>query len=270
MEETGVPRRYAIISACVCVLFLAELVNVGVANRNVIEPNPLVIPWFGLSAGIGTALLYLNGRGIGLRGPVMNYLGYGASGALGGFAIQQVVNGGLLRSLGPAAGGIPGAMLLGLGSAICQTLGKMAAVSRFRRYFKDNSRLGMAVGLSVGLGFGLAELIILSLRVIPEAANITNLYGVEERSAAIGFHIYSGGLLALAFMTKEWWIIAMVVMLHSISDGMGLTLAHEHILAAELLFIVIAAINWYIWRTRSRKLAEASKAAPVEAIQNET
>ena len=57
-------------------------------------------------------------------------------------------------------------------------------------------------------------------------------------------------------MTKEWWLVGMVVMFHGILDTTALTLSHEHIVAAELLFIVVAAINWYVWRVRSKELAE--------------
>jgi hypothetical protein len=121
----------------------------------------------------------------------------------------------------------------------------------------------MAVGLSIGLGFGLAELIILSIRTIPDAAYVSVIGGLE-RCSAMGFHIYSGGLIGLAFIEKKYGLIGLIVILHTIMDGLGPPLAAYNVLLAELLFIAVAALTWYLWRIRSKKVAADEKALVAE------
>ena len=258
MKNLQSPRANAILTGCVGGLLVEQLVRTALDNRRTIMAHPQVLAWMGLSTAIGTSLLYLNGRGIRLRGTVLSCLGYGAAGTLFGFAVQRSVNGPLDRALGPAAHSVAGSLLLGLGAAGCQTLGKTVMALKFRRVFAEDRNRGLAVGLSIGLGFGLAELIILSNIAIPNAAYVDIMGGVE-RCSAMGFHIYSGGLIGLAFIEKNYGLIGLVVILHTIIDGLGPLLAAYNIVLAELLFIVVAAIVWYIWRIRSRKVAEAEK-----------
>jgi hypothetical protein len=258
MKNLYSPRANAILTGAIGGLLVEQLVRTASANRRTIMAHPQVLAWIGLSAGIGTSLFYLNGRGIRLRGTVLSCLGYGAAGTLFGFAVQRSVNGPLDRALGPAAQGVAGSLLLGVGAAACQTLGKTVAALKFRRVFAEDRNRGMAVGLSIGLGFGLAELIILSINTIPNAAYV-NIMGGVERCSAMGFHIYSGGLIGLAFIEKKYGLIGLVVILHTIIDGLGPFLAGYNVVLAELLFIVVAAIVWYIWRIRSKKVAETDK-----------
>jgi hypothetical protein len=258
MKNIPSPRANAILTGCVGGLLVEQLVRTALNNRRTIMAHPQILAWMGLSTAIGTSLLYLNGRGIKLRGTVLSCLGYGAAGTLFGFAVQRSVNGPLDRALGPAAHSVAGSLLLGLGAAGSQTLGKTVMALKFRKVFAEDRNRGLAVGLSIGLGFGLAELIIISINAIPNAAYV-NLMGGVERCSAMGFHIYSGGLIGLAFIEKKYGLIGLVVILHTIMDGLGPLLAAYNLLLAELLFIVGAAIVWYIWRIRSKKGAETEK-----------
>jgi hypothetical protein len=258
MKIANSPRANAILTGCLGGVLVEQLVRTAIDNRRTIAAHPRVLAWMGLTTVIGTSLFYLNGRAIKLRGTALSCLGYGAAGTLFGFAVQRSVNGALDRALGPAAHGVAGSLLLGLGAAACQTLGKTVAALKFRDVFANDRNRGLAVGLSIGLGFGLAELIILSINAIPNAAYVDIMGGVE-RCSAMGFHIYSGGLVGLAFIEKKYGLIGLVVILHTLMDGLGPLLAGYNLVLAECLFIVVAAITWYIWRIRSKKVAENEK-----------
>jgi len=258
MKSANTPRLNAIVTGAVGGLLLEQLLRTAFNNKRTIMAHPGVLAWIGLSAGIGTSLFYLNGRGIKLRGTVLSCLGYGAAGTLFGFTAQGTVNGTLDRALGPAAHGVAGTLLLGVGAAACQTLGKTLAALKFRNTFEQDPNRGLPIGLSVGLGFGLAELIILSMTVIPNAGYV-NALGCMERCTAMGFHIYSGGLIGLAFIERKFGLIGLVVILHTLMDGLGPTLGPYNIVLAELLFIAVTALAWYVWRIRSKRVAVDEK-----------
>lgn len=180
------------------------------------------------------------------HGSLLGHLGSGALATLIGFGTQTYLNGALLRRLGPvAARGGAGAMLLGFGSGFCQTLGKVVAAALFLRHFRsEKARYGLAIGSTIGLGFGLTEVLLLAAK-----HGIPRGLGLIERSIAVWFHGYSGGLIALAFIRRHFWPIGLVVFMHTLIDGLGVALARKiSVYFFEVIFLVLTLLAWIIYR----------------------
>ncbi len=251
MSTRSTSQVHAILTIVLAALLLGGLMVVLVQHISLIVTYPLIVPWFGLSIALGFGLFFFNGIGLPLRGTVLSHLGYGTLAAIIGFDLQNLVNGGLLHWLGPAiALHGAGAMLLGFGSGFCQTLGKVAATAIFiLRLRPDNVREGLAIGLAVGLGFGLTEVFFITIQLIAAGHQITSLLGVIERAIAQGFHIYSGGLIALAFILRRFWLIGLVVIVHTLTDGLAVVLAQSiSVYLSEIIFLVLALSVWSVYR----------------------
>ncbi len=181
-----------------------------------------------------------------LHGAVLSHFGSGVIATLIGFGVQTCVNGALYRSLGPvAARDGTGAMLLGFGSGFCQTLGKVATSALFLRHFQsDKARYGLAIGSTIGLGFGLTEVFFLAAR-----SGLPRGVGLIERSIAVWFHHCSGGLIALAFIRRHFWPIGLVVIVHTLIDGLAVALARRFsVYLFEVIFLVLTLLAWIICR----------------------
>lgn len=254
-------RIHAVLTIILAALLLGGLVAVFVQHGSLILANPLIVPWFGLSIASGFALFFFNGVGLPLRGTVLSHLGYGTLAAIIGFDVQHVLNSRILLWLGPAiALHGAGAMLLGFGSGFCQTLGKVVMAAVFiRRLRPDNAREGLAIGLAVGLGFGLTEVFLITIQLIESGHRVTGLLGVIERAIALGFHLYSGGLIALAFISRRFWLIGLVVFIHTLMDGLSVALAQSlSVYLLEIIFLVLVLCMWTVYRLEC-KVAVPSK-----------
>jgi hypothetical protein len=254
-------RVHAVLTIVLAALLLGGLMIVGVQHRSLILANPLIVPWFGLSILLGFGLFFLNGVGLPLRGTVLSHLGYGTLATIIGFDVQHLLNSRLLLWLGPAiALHGAGAMLLGFGSGFCQTFGKVVMTAIFiRRLHPDNARQGLAIGLSVGLGFGLTEVLLITIQLIESGHRVTGLLGVIERAIAEGFHIYSGGLIALAFISRRFWLIGLVVLIHTLMDGLSVAFAQSlSVYLLEIILLVLAVSIWTVYRL------ECKVAVPLE------
>jgi hypothetical protein len=243
-------RVHAILTITLAALLLGGLMVMLVQHRSLLA-NPLIVPWFGLSIALGFGLFFLNGLGLALRGTVLSHLGYGTLAAIIGFDVQHLLNSRLLLWLGPAiALHGAGAMLLGFGSGFCQTFGKVVMTAIFiRRLRPDNAWEGLAIGLAVGLGFGLTEVFLITIQLIESGHRVTGLLGVVERAIAEGFHIYSGGLIALAFIRRRFWLIGLVVIIHTLMDGLSVALGRSiSVYFLEIIFLVLALFVWTVYR----------------------
>ena len=180
------------------------------------------------------------------RRAMLGHLGFGAMAALIGFGTQTCLNGALYRRLGPVrARGGTGAMLLGLGSGFCQTFGKVVTTALFLRHLQsDKARYGLAIGSTIGLGFGLAEGLLLAAK-----HGIPRGLGLIERSIAVWFHDFSGGLIALAFIRRHFWPIGLVIFIHTLIDGLAVALARKiSVYLFEVIFLVLTLLSWIIYR----------------------
>lgn len=254
------PKKSAVVTAIIWSLLLAGMVTLLVSHRSYVASYPLILPWIVLSLAVGIGLFFLNFAGIRFRGPVFALLGYGVFAALGAFVLQSVVNGSLAGALGESARTSWGALALGFGSGFCQTLGKGIAIGLIIRGFKARALKDvLEIGLAVGLGFGLAEVVLLAEQAIAHPSPITNLLGVVERGSAQCFHIYSGALVALGIGYRKWWMIAFVLVAHTVIDGLaGGLVPGGSILWLEIAFALIALATWgcYLVAKRGLQLAE--------------
>lgn len=244
-------RVHPVLTIILAALLLGGLMVVLVQHHSLILANPLIVPWFGLSIALGFGLFFFNGVGLPLRGTVLSHLGYGTLAAIIGFDVQHLLNSRLLLWLGPAVAlHGAGAMLLGFGSGFCQTFGKVVMAAIFvRRLRPDNAREGLAIGLAVGLGFGLSEVFLITIQLIESGHLVTGLFGVIERAIAEGFHLYSGGLIALAFICRRFWLIGLVVIIHTLMDGLSVALAQSvSVYFLEIIFLVLTLSIWTVYR----------------------
>jgi hypothetical protein len=103
----------------------------------------------------------------------------------------------------------------------------------------------LEIGLAVGLGFGLAEVLLIADQIVVQERAITSLLGVVERASAQGFHIYSGALIAVGIGFRKWWPIAFVLVFHTLLDGLaGGLVKGIPILGLEGVFAGIALATW--------------------------
>jgi hypothetical protein len=92
--------------------------------------------------------------------------------------------------------------------------------------------------------------------------NLTSLAGVVERAIAGGFHIYSGGLLACAFLQRSLLLLAIVLATHTAMDSFATAFApRAGIWVSEGFFLVLAVITWICWKVATRHFATDSDQA---------
>lgn len=251
------------ISLALTVLLLAGTLFIGVTHSLNLIKFPLVAAWLILSVLGGVGLIWLNGTGLTLR-QAWPWFGFGVLATVAGFSLQSVVNGMLVSRLGDPT--IPlHALLLGFGSGFCQTLGKLALFWIAWRWFGASAKPGVALaaGLGVGLGFGITEVLFIGWQLILTAAPVDSLLGVLERIIAVGFHLFSGGLIAVAFLHRTWWPVALILLIHTLMDTASVALAHVlSILWLEGIFFILAAIVYVVWLIVTRPMKNGPKAIP--------
>lgn len=247
----GLQRVFTLV---VGVLVIANAVRISFHHRHFVLDHPMNLVWIVGSCLAGTAVLLANGAKIEAR-EVWPWLGYGVVAAYFGFAVQGGVNGGLLREMGGVPG-LGGYALLGLGAAGAQTFGKwlvLRFVSRLGGFRTARRTLG--IGLGVGLGFGLAEILILGENQIVRQVGITVFpwIGIWERVVAVGLHVFSGALLALAIFERRVVPVLVVLALHSLDDFVAGAfsggLVRMPLIAIEGLFAAVTVALWLYYRT---------------------
>lgn len=212
--------------------------------------HPGMLVWIAGGMAAGVALFGANGVGVRLRGPVTAFLGAGVLALTIGFALQNMLNGTLVRQM-PLPHGPGDVLLLGLGSAICQTAGKIVAIGIvLRTHAPRDPRDVLAVGLAVGLGFGLTEVAVIGQNAIARQADpgLLPWMGIWERAAAVAFHTYSGSLLAMGVRRRAWQPLAIVVGVHTVTDTLagatGAKLIALPLVLVESIFTLGALVTW--------------------------
>jgi hypothetical protein len=247
-----VPRGWRLASAVLGVLVAAGLAITVGRNGAFVAAHPGTLVWIAGGLAAGLALFRVNGVGVTLAGGAAPYLGAGVLAITVGFALQRLVNGALVHAL---PHGLGSAFLLGFGAALCQTAGKFAGIALvLRTRPPGGARDVLAVGLAVGLGFGLTEVVSIGQGAIAHHAEMGLLpwEGIWERAAAVAFHTYSGSLLALALRRRAWRPLALVLAVHTLDDGLagavGDGLVVVPVVLLETVFTVAAAITWLAHR----------------------
>ena len=244
------PRSAYLLTLGLGLLFFVGLAVVAILHRTYLVQHPLWIPWLTLSLVLGGALFFLNRSHISWAS-TWPWLGYGLLAAVVGFAIQSVVNGSLVHLFGrdePFSSFA--AIVLGFGSAVSQTAGKSLCLLLIATWLGRNlSPAGLlAAGLAIGLGFGLTEVGLLALQMVFTDAPLSSLIGVIERVAAVWFHLFSGGLLALAWLRRQLWPLLLVITLHTLLDGIAVAGAqHLPLEVLEGIFFLLAAVQYVVW-----------------------
>lgn len=256
-------RRASLVAG---LLVASGLVLAVARHLTFVAAHPGMLVWIAGGGGAGLALFGANRVGIPLRGPVAALLGAGVLALTLGFALQNLLNGALVRIL-PAPHGPGAVLLLGLGAALCQTAGKLAAIALVLRTRPPRGpRDVLAAGLAVGLGFGLTEVAVLGQSAIAQQADpgLLPWTGIWERAVAVAFHTYSASLLALALRRRAWQPLAVVLGVHTATDGLagaiGARLVALPLLAVEAAFTLGALVTWAAHRRLARRaLADGAR-----------
>lgn len=267
-QETRAPalesrdrRVDALVAAAALLLVGGGLVHACVTHRAFVAQNPQNLAWIALSLVAGGATFFVNGI-VGLRSRVLLWAGYGTFAMLAGFNVQALVNGSIARAIPPAERGLLAFLALGVGAGVCQTLGKGVLLSILKRIHHPERGADLLVmGLAVGLGFGLSEVAFIGTRVIETETPISGLGlpGIWERASAVGFHVYSAGLVAVAFALRRAWPVVLVLVVHSLSDWLagavgGRVLALS-VVVLEGIYTALAVGTWLAFRRASRAAA---------------
>ncbi|MFM8764797.1 MAG: hypothetical protein ACKOEZ_08190, partial [Spartobacteria bacterium] len=156
------------ISLLAVVTMVAALIAIAAPRAAYLQASPLWLPSLALSVVAGFVLVFPNMAGIRLPA-VFKWTGYGATATLLAFSLQSVLNGSLVRLLGPDSITQPiPALILGAGAALCQALGKYAAIriGTLGSGFRSEPSQCFSIGLGVGLGFGICETFLLAIQQI--------------------------------------------------------------------------------------------------------
>ena len=257
-KQPSIPHWISILAA---VAMVAALIAIAPARTVYLRASPLWLASLALSILIGFALVFPNMAEIRLQA-VLKWTGYGAAATLLAFFLQSVLNGSLVRLLGPnsIAHPIP-ALILGAGAALCQTLGKYAAIriGLVGLGFRSEPSLCLSIGLGVGLGFGICETFLLAIQQILTGVPVESLIGALERSSANGFHIYSAGLVAAGLALRSAMPIALVLAIHTVMDAFSTAFGHRVSLpVSEGVFLLLAIVTWGCWIIASKRIRNAN------------
>lgn len=268
--DTGVAKpgtgagMQRIFTGVVLFLVVANAVRIAFHSRHFVLDHPMNLAWILGSGVAGIAVFHLNGARISLK-QAWPWLGYGVVAAYFGFAVQGGINGGLMREMGGAPG-IAGFAVLGLGAAASQTFGKWLVVRFVSRLgaLRTGSR-ALVIGLAVGLGFGLSEILILGENQIVRqmAIPVFPWVGIWERAVAVAFHLLSGALIAIAVYERRLFPIFVVVVVHALEDAVAGAVSggavRVSLVWVEMYFTVMTAALWLYYRPlRARCLPQES------------
>jgi len=254
-------RVDALVAAAALLLVAGGLAHASLTQRAFLTANPQNLAWIGLSLLAGALTFLANGQ-VAPHGRVLLWTGYGTFAMLAGFNLQGLVNGSIARLVPPAERGVLTYLALGVGAGACQTAGKWLMIGILKRLHQPERTSDLlAMGLAVGLGFGLSEVVFIGTRLIEAGTPITGLGlpGVWERAAAVGFHVYSGGLVALALGRRIAWPIVLVLVVHSLEDwlagAVGSRVLVVPLVLLESIYTAAAAATWLVFRRAARPVS---------------
>jgi hypothetical protein len=261
-EPAAQDRRIDLVVAALAVLLsVGGFARVAVAQRAFLAEQPQDLLWVGLALLGGGATFFLNGY-VPLSGRTWLWAGYGTFAMLAGFNLQGLVNGGIVRATPPDAHGLGFFLALGAGAGFCQTLGKWLMIRVLNRVHQPTARVDvLAAGLAVGLGFGLSEVLFIGAQLIHAGTAIQGIgaIGIWERCAAVGFHVFSSGLLAIGLARGTWWPLLVVLAVHTLEDFLAGALGGRVIVlpsvAVEILYSMATIALCLAFRRAARDVA---------------
>lgn len=257
-------RLDAVVAAIALLLVVGGLARVVAAHREFVAENPQDLLWIALCLVAGTLTFFANGA-VALGGRVLLWTGYGTFAMLAGFNLQGLVNGTIVRFVPPAERGLLTYLVLGVGAGVCQTAGKWLMIAVLNRVHQPRTRHDvLAAGLAVGLGFGLSEVVFIGGQVIAAETAVTGLgvLGIWERMAAVAFHVYTSGLIAIALARRTAWPVALVVAVHSFEDwlagAVGTRVIAIPAVQLESIYTVSTLVVWAVYRRAAAALRDAA------------
>lgn len=206
------------------------------------DPVWLVECWL-----IALVMIRLNGTFHWTDYRTLHLAGFGLAAASLGFGVQALVNGPLVLWWGLKH--LSGLQQLTLGSVcgIAQTFGKWGAlVLLLKSTPAGDTRSRIVQGLLVGLGFAVVEVCMIGVPAIWNQIPLSPL-SLWERASATLFHIYSGGLVALAIAVRRFWPILLCIVLHALMDSVAVGLAAPlrwNLTGMESFFSAAAVVTW--------------------------
>jgi len=248
---------------CVGVL-LACLTAPIIAHPSYFARNPLPIFWF-LSVNLAAiGMIRLNRCFVWSDYRLITLASYGAVAVSAGFGIQALINGPLILWWG--AGNLSWMHYIVLASvgAAAQTFGKGVAILLLLKVRPATTpREHARYGLLIGLGFTILEISVICYLPAAWAQARLGYVSVWERVSASMFHIYSGGLVALALWAKRYRLIALVLAIHALMDwiaGAGGWLRLS-LWSMETIFLVCAAFTWLAFLLAVRAMSSDNRSS---------
>jgi hypothetical protein len=242
-----------IVSIVFGALLLVGVAQSCLAHWEFVSDHPFNVGWIAIAIALATLTLLANRAEIDLR-MIAPYLGFGGIGCVIAFVLQGIVNPMVARAVGSPPLGAGSFLLLGVGAAVCQTIGKWGAIQGLDLLLRPTSpRAVLALGLGVGLGFAGTEIVVIGQQTIGSEAALAPpaLLSLWERASAGGFHVYSGALVAIGVVRRKLGWIALVIVLHSLLDwlagAVGAGLVPLPLPAIESIFLAVAIATWAIY-----------------------
>ena len=244
----GNPRALGVLYWIWIGFLLAMVTAPIIAHPSYFARDPAPLFWVVLANVAALAIIRLNGCFAWLDYRFILLASFGMIATSLGFSLQALINGPLVALWGADHLTWVSHLILAPVAAVAQTLGKGAAILMLVRVRPTSSRLGyVRYGLLVGLGFTILEITVLYFRVAWAQAPLTSLsLSVWERTSASMFHVYSGGLVALACWSRRYLPIVLVLVIHATMDflaGIAGSLPLS-LCGLETVFSVLAAGMW--------------------------
>ncbi|MCH2171883.1 hypothetical protein MK489_13950 [Myxococcota bacterium] len=257
----GSSRMPFLVSLGFGLLLAVAIVQSYLAKPEFVSAHPFNVAWIFLSILLTCSWVAINREAVGAT-DVARGVGFGIASCLFAFFLQQIVNGDVFRRVAGNDPDFGGYFLLGLGAAVCQVFGKWAALLLVLRRSQGRARHDIiSMGLGVGLGFAMAEIVVIGQGLIARSAALTPpaLLSLMERFSAGGFHVYSGAAIAIAIATRRIrWIVG-ILMLHTVADGLAGAqghVMHQSQLILEFVFLILTGVSWWLYDRARRTLRE--------------
>lgn len=228
-----------------------SFVTILLMNLDSVSPSILSLTWGFFALCTAFLLFNLNLTKIYINSNVtVTALSYGVLASLLGFGLQGIFN------------GVPvffwehknliwiHHIYLGSMAAICQTIGKIIIICLLVKIRRDSDlNRTIRYGLCVGLGFTIAEIMLIIDYAIINKDQLTEIF-LWERTSSSMFHIYSAAIIAISINARKYGLMIIPLAIHALSDWMAgaytsKSLFQFSIETLESIFSLFAIATWF-------------------------